>query len=181
MQKNIPGSEPEEHHRVQHVNLGDQDEGQHQEEKNVSQHKVGGEHVQLGDLAKELTGRLRDGAPAHRVPFTRPEGNVGLVRLDLASQAERDDQLEQESLDSNNGDHAAERLGKVEAFEDEHGQEEDQEHDDGDGVSDGSQNASELLAAHAEEGAHEAGHEEEDHQSTGVDGDGGKGHDAQAQ
>ena len=44
--------------------------------------------------------------PSHRIPFARPPGHVGRVRLELARQGQADDQLEEEALDGGDGDHA---------------------------------------------------------------------------
>lgn len=72
----------------------------------MSQDEVGSEHAKLTDLAEELTTRLRHSMPAHGVPFAGPPGNVGSVSLELSSQCKRNDELEDESLDGNDGDHA---------------------------------------------------------------------------
>jgi len=52
-------TKPEEHHRVCFVDLGNCDDWQHHEKKNVAKDEVTSEHSKFGDLAKEFSSRLR--------------------------------------------------------------------------------------------------------------------------
>ena len=54
----IPGTQPEEHDRVDLVDHWDEKDRQHHEEDDVAKYKVTGEVAKLGDLAEELTARL---------------------------------------------------------------------------------------------------------------------------
>ena len=54
----IPGTEPEQHHGVALVGVGNQQDRKHEEKKDVTKDKVCGEEAQLGDLAEEFTTRL---------------------------------------------------------------------------------------------------------------------------
>jgi hypothetical protein len=137
----------------------------------MAQDEVTSKEAELSDLAEELSGGLRQCAPAHRVPLARPESNVGLVGLHLPGKSKSDDELQEESLDGNDRNHAAERPGEVEALEGIHDLEEYQHHDNCKGVRDGSEDATELLAAHAEEGTHTTSHREEHRADTRVDSD----------
>ena len=104
----------------------------------MSQDKVTRKHTQFRDLAEEFTTGLRHRVPAHIVPLARPPSNIGRIRLELTRKRKSDDELEDETLEGDNSDHAEERFGEVEAFEEEHHFEERQKHDDRDTVGDGS-------------------------------------------
>ena len=56
----IPWAEPEKNDRVKHINLGDDDDGEHQEQNDVTKNEVGAEHAELRNLAEPLTSRLRN-------------------------------------------------------------------------------------------------------------------------
>jgi len=90
-ERNVPRSQPEQGDRVELVGVGDQQQREHEEEKDVSKDEVGSEHAQFTDLAKELTTRLRNGVPAHGVPLSSPPRDVGGVRLELTSESQGDD------------------------------------------------------------------------------------------
>lgn len=116
----------------------------------MAQDEIGGEHSKFRDLAEEFATRLRDGMPAHGIPFASPPSNVRGISLELSSEGEGDDELEEESLDGDDCDHAGQSLDETEAFQEEHDFEEGEKHDHSDSVSNSSQNSTELLAAHAE-------------------------------
>ena len=92
----------------------------------MSQNEVGSEEPKLGDLAKELTARLGESVPPHGVPFTSPPGDVGGIALELASESQRDDELEEEALNGDHGDHAGQSPRENEALEEHQNNEEDQ-------------------------------------------------------
>ena len=48
---NIPGTQPEEHDRVELVNVWDEKRWQHEEQEEVAKDEVGGEEAHLRDLA----------------------------------------------------------------------------------------------------------------------------------
>ena len=56
--RDIPWSKPEEHHRVELVDVGYAYSGQHNEQEEVPEDEVTGEHAQFRDLAEELTAWL---------------------------------------------------------------------------------------------------------------------------
>lgn len=153
------------------VNEWDQQGRQHDEEQEVAEDEIGSEVTQLSDLAEELTTRLRDRVPTHSVPLAGPPSDVSRVGLELTSERKTNDQLVDESLDSNDCNHAKQGLRKLESFQEEHNFEEGQEHDDGNGMGDGSENRAELLAAHTKHWTHAAGHTEESGKDTSIDGD----------
>ena len=166
---NIPWAKPEEDYRVELVDVRDAKSRQEDEQNEVPEDKVGGEETQLGNLAKELTARLGHGVPAHGIPLTRPPCNVRLVRLELTSESKRDDQLEDESLERHDGDHAQESLSEDPTFQEEHHLEEGEQHEDGNTVSNGGQDGAKLLAAHAKKRTHAAGHAKENTSYTSID------------
>ena len=131
------------------VDIGDQDDREHDEEDDVTEDEIRSEHAQLGNLAKELETRLRHCVPAHSVPLARPPSNVGGVGFEFAGKGEGNDELEEEALDCNNGDHTGKALDEVEPFQEHHGFEEREEHDDGNGMGNSGQDSTELLATHA--------------------------------
>lgn len=145
----VPWAEPEKHDRVELVDVGDQNDREHDEEKEVTEEEIRGEHAQLSNLAKELTSRLGQCVPTHSVPFTSPPSDVRGVGLEFTSEGQSDDELEEEALDSDDGDHTRQGLGEAPSFQEHHDFEECEEHDDGDGVGNSGQNSTELLAAHA--------------------------------
>lgn len=104
----------------------------------MSEDEVGSEHAKFTDLAQEFTARLRNGVPAHGIPLSSPPRNVGSIRFELTSEGKGDDELEDEALDSNNGNHASQRSREAESLEEHEDDEEDQEHDNSDGMRDGS-------------------------------------------
>ena len=145
--ENVPWTKPEEHDRVELVNIGNEKHWQHEEEQNVSEDKVGSEIAKLSDLAKVLTAGLGDGVPTKCIPLASPPRNVRCVRLELASEGQRNDELVDETLDGDDGDHSQQSLGEAPSFKEEHNFEECQEHDDGYGVGDCSEDRTEFLAA----------------------------------
>ena len=102
-EKYVPWSKPEEHDRVELVDVWDGDDWKHEEEQEVSQDEICREHAQFGDFAKIFSTRLREGVPTHGVPFASPPSDVCRVGSELASQSKGDDQFEDESLESDNG------------------------------------------------------------------------------
>ena len=56
---NIPWSKPKQHHGVSLIHEWDQERNNHEEKNKVTKQEVAGEHAEFGDLAKELTPRLR--------------------------------------------------------------------------------------------------------------------------
>ena len=169
--ENIPWAQPEEHHRVEFVGVRDQQDRKHEEEQNVTEDKVGGEHAKLSDLAEEFTTRLRECVPAHRVPLSSPPGDVGGVSLELTGEGAGDDELEEEALNGDNSDHSRQSPGETETLEEHHDNEEDEEHEDSDRVGDGGQDSTELLAAHAKERSRATCQAEHATQDTSVDSD----------
>ena len=121
------------------VDVGDAENWQHDEHQRVAKDKVGSEQAELGDLANVFSTWLRHRMPSHRVPFTSPPGDVGGVLLELASQRQRNDQLEDKSLQGNHGNHAQQGACEDPSFQEEHHFEEGEQHDDGSAMSDGSQ------------------------------------------
>lgn len=134
----IPRTQPEQHDRVELINIGDEQDRKHDEEKNMAKDEIRSKHAQFRDLAEELTTRLRDCVPAHSVPLSSPPCDVRGVGLELTSEGESDDKLEEESLNGNNGDHARQCLYEAESFQEHHNFEESEEHDDSNSVGDGS-------------------------------------------
>ena len=145
----VPGTKPEEHDGMELVGIGNQQHREHEEEQEMPEDEVGGKHAEFANLAEELTTRLCDRVPAHRVPFTRPPSNVGCVSLEFTGQDQGDDQFEEESLNGGHSDHSRQGLGKAEVLQEHHDHKEKEQHDHGHGVGNGGQNSTELLAAHA--------------------------------
>lgn len=170
--KCLPRAQPEKHDGMELVNIRDEQDRQMDEENHVAEDEIGGKHAQLGNLAKEFTSGLRDGMPAHGIPFTSPPSNVGGVSLELSSERQGNDQLEKEPLDGSDGNHSRQRLCKAPARQEEHDLEEGEKHDNGNGVRDGSENGAKLLTAHAEERAHATRHSEHATKNTGIDSNG---------
>ena len=112
--------------------------------------------------------------PAHRVPLASPEGNVGRISLELASQRQRDNELDDEALNRDHGNHAEERRRELEVLQDEHDFEHDQKDNDRNGMGNGSKNTAKLLAAHAQQRSHAARHAEQATKYTGIDSHGSK-------
>jgi len=154
-------SKPEQHDGMELVRIRNQQDWKHEEEKDMSQNEVGGEHSQLSNLAEEFTTRLADSVPSHGVPFTSPPSDIGGIGLEFSSKGERDDELEDESLNSDHSNHTGQSPREAEALEEHEDHEEDKEDNDGDGVSNSSQNGTEFLAAHAEERSSTASEREE--------------------
>ncbi|KAI6755917.1 hypothetical protein HG531_005023 [Fusarium graminearum] len=168
--KDIPGTKPKQHHRVKSINLGDQDDGRHKEEKPVAKNEIGREHGKFGDLAKELTSRLRDCVPSHRVPLSAPEGDVRRVALELTSETGRNNKLHKEALNRDHGDHTRYSAGEVKALQNEHAQEGNKKEDHSCGMGNSCENTAKLLATHTEERSHTASHAEHSSQDTCIDG-----------
>ena len=135
----------------------------------MTQGKVGREVPKLGDLAQELTARLRHSVPPECIPLATPPGDVGCVCSELTSQRQADDELVDESLDGHSRYHSEQCLRETPAFQEEHDFEEDQEHDDSDCMSNSGKDGSELLTAHAEKWSHTTSHSEETDGDTSVD------------
>lgn len=135
---------------MQHINPRNQDDGDHEEQQPVSKNEISCKHAEFCNLGKPLTGRLCDGVPAHGVPFTSPEGDVGTLALELSRQEQRNNELEQESLHANDCNHAGHGTGKVEALEQKQHLKEDQHEDDCKGVCNSGQDTAKFLAAHAQ-------------------------------
>jgi len=142
-------SKPEEHDRVELVDVWNAQCRKHDEQNEVSENEVGSEQAELSDLANELTTRLRHGMPAHRVPLPCPPRNIGGILFEFTGEGQSNDQLEDEALESDNSDHSEQSLSEDPSFKEEHDFEESQEHHDGDTVGDGCKDSTELLAAHA--------------------------------
>jgi len=53
------GTEPEQHNRVEFVDLRDEDRGEHNKEDHVTKQEIHGEEAQFGNLAQVLTSGLR--------------------------------------------------------------------------------------------------------------------------
>lgn len=177
---NVPWAEPEQHGRVESVNVRNQEWWCHDEKQNVTQTEVRCEVTELGNLAKEFTAGLCHRVPTHVVPFTGPPGNVGAVSPELTSQSESNDELVDETLDGHRGNHAGKTSGEIPALEEPHDLEKNDEHDDCNSVGNTSQHGTELLAAHAEERTHAACETEEHAGNTGVDTNGNERDDCDA-
>jgi hypothetical protein len=145
--KNVPWSQPEEHDRVELVNVWHQQRRQEQEENDVTQPEVGREETHLGDLAEEFTAGLRKGVPSKSVPLASPPCYVGRVGTEFTRQCQSDDDLEEQSLKGDNGNHTENGLRETPTFQEVHGLEEGEKHDDSNTVSDGSEDSTEFLAA----------------------------------
>lgn len=152
------------------VGIGDEQNWQHEEQQDVSKDEVGSEETKLGDLAEEFTTRLGDCVPSHSVPLSSPPGNVGGVSLELTSQCQSNDELEEESLNGDDSDHTRQGSGEAETLKEHQHDEEDKENDDGNGVGNGSEDGTELLAAHAEKRTRATSQSEHTSQDTSVDG-----------
>ena len=61
---NIPGTKPEEHDRVELVNVRNAQRRKHDEEQDVTEHEVGREEAHLCDLTEELTAGLGQSVPS---------------------------------------------------------------------------------------------------------------------
>jgi len=88
------------------VNLGNRNNGQHDEENAMPEDEITSKHAKLGDFAKVFSCWLRHGMPPHRVPFTRPESDIGCVRLEFSGECQGNDELIYESLDGTCSDHS---------------------------------------------------------------------------
>jgi len=160
---------------VELVNVRNTNSWQHDEQQDVAKNKVGGEETHLGDLAKEFTTRLGQSVPSKRVPLAGPPCYVRGIGAEFSGQSQGNDELVDEALDGNGGNHACKSLGEVPSFQEVHDLEEDDKGDDGDGVCNSSKHGTELLAAHAEQRAHTTSHAEEADGDTSVDGNGTEG------
>lgn len=58
LERDLPRAEPEEHHGMQLINLGNQDDREHDKQDDVTEDEIGGKHAELGNLAEVLTSRL---------------------------------------------------------------------------------------------------------------------------
>ena len=114
--------------------------------------------------------------PTHRVPFAGPPSDIGCILLELTGERQRDDQLQDESLKCNDGNHAQQSPREVPSFEEEHDFEESQEHDDSNTVCNSSKDGAEFLAAHAEHGSHAASHTKQACKDTCINCKRSKGH-----
>lgn len=137
--KHLPGSKPEKHDGVDFVYVRQYNDRKHYEEDQVPEDKISRKQAEFGDLAEIFSPRLRKRVPSHIVPFPVPPGNVGGIGLELASESKGDDQLQDESLERNDCNHAKQRLREYESFEEEHDFKESEEHNDGYSMSDGSE------------------------------------------
>ena len=101
--------------------------------------------------------------------------------LELTSQCQTNDQLVDESLNGNHGNHAENTTRPRPSLKEEHDLKDGKQDDNSDGVSNGSEDGTKLLAAHAEEGTHTAGHTKERTRDTGVNADGTESHNGNSQ
>lgn len=157
-QEDLPWSKPEEHDGVSFVYVRQYNDRKHYEEEKVAKYKVSGKESQFGDLAEIFSPGLGERVPSHIVPFPVPPGNVGGIGFELAGQSKGNDQLQYESLECNDRDHAKQRLREDKSLEEEHDLEEGEEHNDRYAVRNGSEDRAELLATHTEKGSHAASH-----------------------
>ena len=69
--------------------------------------EVAGKHGHLNDLANVFAQWLRNcmESQSTAVPFARPPGSVGLIVLKLSGEEESDEDLENEPLDRDRGNH----------------------------------------------------------------------------
>lgn len=168
----IPRTQPEEHDRVELVDVGDEQSRQHDEQDDVAKNEVGREEAHLSDLTEELTAGLGQSVPSEGVPLASPPSDVGSIGTELSGKSNGNDELVDETLDGHGGDHAGKSPGEVPSLEEVHDLEEDDEGNDGDGVSNRGKDSTKLLAAHAEDRTHTASHAEEANSNTSVDGNG---------
>lgn len=151
------------------VNVGDEERRQHEEEEHVAEDEVGSKVTKLGNLAEKFTTGLGERVPSEGVPLSGPPSDIRCVGAELTSEGDRNNDLVDEALDGNDCNHSEESLRELEALKEEHDKPESNHHDDSDSVSNSSQNSTKLLAAHAEDRSHTAGHTEECKRNTGVD------------
>lgn len=159
------------------VDVRDDEEREHQEQKSVSENEIRSEVTHLSSLTEQLTTRLGHGVQSKTVPLSSPEGNVTKIRLELTGKSKVDDDLVEPTLDSNNANHSTESFGETESLKEEHDLEEGEEHEDGHGVGDSGEDRSELLAARLEERSHTTSHSEQGSTDSHVDEDGSESDD----
>ena len=157
------------------VDIGDQDDGCHEEQEHMTKDEVRSEEAHLGHLTKQLTAGLGHRVQTQSVPFPGPEGDVASISLELSSECKVDNELVEPSLDGDDGDHAQKRLREAESLEEKHNLEEGKEHDDSHGVGNGGKDRPKLLATHTEQRAHTTSHPEEHGTDTEVHSHWGKG------
>lgn len=101
--------------------------------------------------------------------------------LELAGQCKGNDELVDETLNGRCCNHANEHSRPGPGFKEEHDFEDGEQYNDSYSVRNGSENSTEFLAAHAEDGSHTAGHAEENTSNTCVDGDWSSGNNGESQ
>lgn len=156
------------------VNVRNEEGWQHEEQDEVAEDEVSSEEAHFGDLAQEFTSWLRERVPTERVPFASPPCYVGGVRAEFSGERKGNDELVDEALNGDNGNHAQQSLDKAKALQENHDFPEDEEHDDCNSVGNGGQHSTELLAAHAEDWTHTTCHAEEANSNTSVDTNGSR-------
>ena len=75
--ENLPWSKPEQHNRVEFVNVRYSENGKHNEEEEMSQDEIRCKETKFGDFAQVFSTRLGQRMPSHVVPFACPPSNVG--------------------------------------------------------------------------------------------------------
>ena len=90
------------------VNAWDQQGRRQDDEQQVPQQKVGTPQVEFDGLHDEFSCRLGENgrSESSSVPLAGPPSSVGLVVLELTSQHDRDEDLVQRALNTDDGDKA---------------------------------------------------------------------------
>ena len=90
------------------IDEGNQNWGRHNEQQQVTQDEVRTPEGHFHDLHDELSGRLGDGivSKATAVPFTSPPSSVCFIVFEFTRQEDRNEDLRQGTLNSNNGNNS---------------------------------------------------------------------------
>ena len=172
MKHYVPWAKPEEHDRVELVDVWDGEDWKHEEEQEVPQDEICRKHAEFRDLAEILSAWLRKRAPAHRIPFASPPSDVCRIRSELTSQSQGDDQFEDKSLQSNDSNHAQQSSCEYPSFQKEHDFKEGKQHDHSHTMCNSCEDRPKFLATHTEDRTHTAGHTEKACQDARINSDG---------
>lgn len=176
-------SEPEQQHGVPSINHWNTQQWQLDEEQAVAENKVTAKHHGFDNLTQELSGRLGHGHPAQTggVPLTRPPRSVGLIVLEFSSQAQANNQLQDQSLNGNGGNHTKKGLLEHKALQEPHDFKEDDLDNDRDTVGNTRHHGRCLLATNTQQWTSAARDGKQDHERTCVDDNRSKRHNSQSQ
>lgn len=129
------------------VEAGDQRRDRQDHENQMTGNKVGRVQAHFDDLDDELSSGLTEYVCTQATvePDTGPPSSVGLVMLELSRKEDGDKDLEDASLNGDDGDHTQYDMRSVPQFEPPHEFEECNKTDDGTKVGDGGHDSTKLV------------------------------------